>query len=187
MKSSPRTQDKKIDWLKVAHQVILSREIDTLEIEDLAPKGKVKYQFSAAGHELAQVLLAQALDHPHDGVTLYYRSRPFMLASGLSAAEALSAGMARAGSPSGGRDVGVMFNMPRREGPTVLPTSGDVGAQYTPAAGWAQAINYRYAELNEPDWAGGIAVAMGGEGSTATNGFWAAFSGSSGIKRLISR
>ncbi len=162
------------DWLKVAHYVLLSRELDRLEVEKLAPQGKVKYQFSAEGHELGQVLLALCLDHPHDAAAVYYRSRPFMLASGLSAAEALAAGMARSNSPSQGRDVGVVFNLPRRSGPTVLPSSGDVGAQYTPAAGWAQAVTYRRDVLGEPDWRGAMAAACGGEGSTAANGFWAA-------------
>ncbi len=161
------------DWRAVARLVMLSRAMDQLEIEQLTPQGKVNYQFSASGHELAQVLLAQALDHPHDAATVYYRSRPFLLANGLTAAEALKAGMARQGSPSQGRDVGVVFNLPRRERATILPASGDVGAQYTPAAGWAQAICYRGQVLDESDWQGAIAVALGGEGSTAANGFWA--------------
>ncbi len=167
-------QSAHIDWLKIARLVLISREIDRLEVEELTPQGKIKYQFSAGGHELAQTLLAQALDHPHDGVTLYYRSRPFMLASGLTPEEALAAGMARAHSPSEGLDVGVMFNMPARHGPTVLPTSGAVGAQYTPAIGWAQAIFYRQHILSESGWSGAIAVAMGGDASTAANGFWSA-------------
>ncbi|NTV03952.1 hypothetical protein HGA89_03410, partial [bacterium] len=50
----------------------------------------------------------------------------------------------------------------------------DVGAQYSPVGGWAQAILYRQCVLKEADWAGAIGVAMGGEGSTAANGFWAA-------------
>jgi 2-oxoisovalerate dehydrogenase E1 component len=163
-----------VDWRKVARLALLSREMDRLEENQLTPQGKVKYQFSAAGHELEQVLLAQALDHPHDAATVYYRSRPFLLACGLSATEALAAGMARSGSPSQGRDVGVVFNLPCRTGPTVLPASGDVGAQYTPAAGWAQAITYRRDVLEEKEWNGAIAVAMGGEGSAAASGFWAA-------------
>lgn len=163
-----------LDWLKVTRIALLSREMDRLEVEQLTPQGKVNYQFSAQGHELAQILLAQALNHPHDAATVYYRSRPFMLASGLKACEALAAGMARTGSPSEGRDVGVVFNMPRRTGATVLPASGDVGAQYTPAAGWAQAIVYRRDVLEEQEWQGAIAVALGGEGSVAANGFWAA-------------
>lgn len=162
------------DWLKVLRLVMLSRELDRLEVEKLAPEGKVKYQFSAGGHELAQVLLALHMDHPHDAATVYYRSRPFLLASGLTPVEALAAGMARRGSPSEGRDVGVVFNMPRRTGATVLPSSGDVGAQYTPAAGWAQAILYRQRVMNEADWQGAMAAATGGESSTAANGFWAA-------------
>lgn len=162
------------DWSAVARTVLLSRQMDDLEVEDLTPRGKVKYQFSAGGHELAQVLLAAALDHPHDGATVYYRSRPFMLASGLTAAEALAAGMALTNSPSEGRDVGVVYNMPARSGPTVLPSSGDVGAQYTPAAGWAQAIRYRAAELGDSGWQGAVAVALGGDGSVAANGFWGA-------------
>src|SRR5512136_2062054 len=111
-----------LNWLKVAHTVLLSRKMDLLEVEQLTPQGKVKYQFSAGGHELSQVLLAKALEHPHDAATVYYRSRPFMLASGMTIRDALSAGMARQGSPSEGRDVGVMFNMPRKSGITILPT-----------------------------------------------------------------
>ncbi len=165
---------KSLDWMKVAKLAFLSRQLDRLEESRLTPQGKVVYQFSAGGHELAQILLTQALDHPHDGATVYYRSRPFMLACGLTPAEALAAGMARTGSPSEGRDVGVVFNLPRRNGPTILPSSGDVGAQYTPAAGWAQAIRYRQAVMAEPAWRGAIAVALGGDGSVAANGFWAA-------------
>jgi 2-oxoisovalerate dehydrogenase E1 component len=163
-----------IDWLHVARLVLLSRKIDQLEVEQLTPQGKVKYQFSSAGHDLAQVLLAQALNHPHDAATVYYRSRPFALACGLTAAELLTASFAKDGGPTRGRDTGVMYNLPRRNGPTILPTSGDVGAQYTPAAGWAQAITYHANILNNAAWQGAIAVAMGGEGSTAANGFWAA-------------
>ncbi len=84
------------NWLEVAHKTLLSRKLDLLEVGQLTPQGKIKYQFSSAGHELAQILVAQALTHPHDGATLYYRSRPFMLARGLSASDALAAGMARA-------------------------------------------------------------------------------------------
>jgi len=163
-----------INWLEVAHRVLLSRKMDLLEVEKLAPQGKIKYQFSAAGHELAQVLLAQALNHPHDGVTVYYRSRPFMLARGFNASDALAAGMARAAGPSKGRDTGVMYNLPGLNSLTVLPTSGNVGAQYSPAAGWAQSIRYHSQVLEDPGWNGAIAVAMGGEGSVAANGFWAA-------------
>lgn len=162
------------DWEKVARLVILSRQLDLLEESRLAPQGAIAYQFSAKGHELAQVLLAQCLDHPHDAAGVYYRSRPFLLAAGLTPREALAADLALSGSPSEGRDVGVVFNLPRRDGPTVLPASGDIGAQYTPVAGWAQAILYRQRVLGESEWQGALAVALGGDGSVATNGFWSA-------------
>jgi 2-oxoisovalerate dehydrogenase E1 component len=163
-----------LNWHKVARQVLRSRLLDKLEVEQLTPQGLVKYQFSAMGHELAQVLLANALTHAHDAATVYYRSRPFALAAGLSVTEALAGALARSGSITNGREVGIMFNLPCASGLSILPASGDVGAQYTPAAGWAQAVRYRQQELEEADWQGSIAVAMGGEGSAAANGFWAA-------------
>lgn len=163
-----------IDWWEVARITLLSRELDLLEEEKLAPQGKIRYQFSAKGHELSQVLLAQMLDHPHDAVTVYYRSRPLLLACGVTPRTALAAGMALSDTPSQGRDVGVVFNIPHTTGLTVLPASGNVGAQYTPAVGWAQAALYHQSVLSDESWKGAIAVAHGGEGSTATNGFWAA-------------
>lgn len=162
------------DWRQAARLCLQSRLLDQLETTRLTPQGKIKYQFSSGGHELAQVLLGMSLTHPHDAATVYYRSRPFMLACGLTLTEALSAGMARQHSPSQGRDVGVVYNLPRRNGPTVMPSSGDVGAQYTPAAGWAQAIRYYTNMLHQAEWNGAVAVALGGDGSVAANGFWAA-------------
>src|SRR5262249_16392734 len=145
-----------------------SRALDQIEEDELLPAGKVRYQFSARGHELAQILLGLMLDHPHDAATVYYRSRPFMLASGLTVEESFCGTMARGGSPNGGRDIGRVFNMPPGGRAAVLPMPGDVGGQYTPAAGWAQTIRYRADTLGEADWRGAVAVAMGGDGSTAT-------------------
>ena len=161
-------------WAEVARLVLTSRCMDLIEERELAPTGQIAYQFSARGHELAQVLLGLALRHPHDAAAVYYRSRPFALTAGLTVQEAFAAGLAKAGGPSQGRDTGLGFFLPPRRGVTVLPMSGDVGAQYSPAAGWAQAIQYRARVLEEPEWQGALAAAMGGEGSTAANGFWAA-------------
>jgi len=163
-----------INWEHVARFVLLSRELDLFEEEHLAPQGIVKYQFSAKGHELSQVLLGQALTHNHDAATVYYRSRPLLLASGLDVATALAADMALANTPSQGRDTGVVYNLPGLQGLSVLPASGNVGAQYTPAAGWAQAVLYHQRVLKDKNWYGALAVAHGGEGSTAANGFWSA-------------
>ncbi|MDK1029124.1 MAG: thiamine pyrophosphate-dependent enzyme [Anaerolineae bacterium] len=163
-----------VNWLETVRTILTSRYIDEIEENKFAPQGRLPYQFSAKGHELAQVLLAQQLTHQHDGACVYYRSRPFVLASGLSTHEALAAGFAKTGSPSEGRDGGVIYSMQARNGATILPASGSVGSQFSQAAGWAQAIHYRHKVLGEKDWGGAISVALGGEGAVAANGFWAA-------------
>jgi 2-oxoisovalerate dehydrogenase E1 component len=163
-----------IDWRDVVHRVAVSRALDDLEESTLLPERKVLYQFSARGHEVTQVLLGQALTGDKDAVGAYYRSRPLLLTLGLSIDDALASTMMRQGSMSEGRDIGVVFNLPRRDGACVLPVCGGVGTQYTPAVGWAQALRYRQLTLGEARYARSIAVAHGGDASTATNGFWAA-------------
>jgi 2-oxoisovalerate dehydrogenase E1 component len=163
-----------IDWRRVLRHMAISRALDDLEELTLLKERKVLYQFSARGHDLTQVLLSTQLTGAQDGVGAYYRSRPLLLGLGLPVEEALASTMMRAGGMSDGRDIGVVFNMPRKAGPCVLPVCGGVGAQYTPAVGWAQALRYRLALLGEQSCRGSIAVAHGGEASTATNGFWAA-------------
>jgi 2-oxoisovalerate dehydrogenase E1 component len=162
------------DWRKVARLLHTSRALDEIEETRLVPERKVLYQFSARGHELPQILLGLQFTDAHDGVAVYYRSRPLMLTLGVSAEDAAAGPLMRADSFSGGRDIGVVFNRPGRGGPTVLPACGGVGTQYTPAAGWAQAIRYRHDTLADPSYARSIAVVLGGDASTATNGFWSA-------------
>jgi 2-oxoisovalerate dehydrogenase E1 component len=154
--------------------MLTSRALDDIEESRLLPERKVLYQFSARGHELGQILLGLQLTAKHDGAGVYYRSRPLMLALGLDLEEAAAGPLARAGSFSDGRDIGVVFNMPTRGGATVLPACGGVGAQYTPVAGWAQAIRYRRDVLRDASYDGSIAVVHGGDASCATNGFWSA-------------
>jgi 2-oxoisovalerate dehydrogenase E1 component len=161
-------------WLRVARTVLTSRAIDEIEEKEMTPKGLVTYQFSARGHDLAQAILSEYMTNVHDGGTCYYRSRPYVLGQGLTAEEAFAGSLAREGGMTGGRDIGVVHLLPRRERGTVLPASGDVGAQYSPGAGWAQSVKYYAETLKDESYYGAIAVALGGDGSTATNGFWAA-------------
>ena len=161
------------DWKSVLRTVFVSRALDALEETRLVPDRKVLYQFCARGHDVTQVLLGQRLVGRRDAVSPYYRSRPLALTLGLSAEEALASTMMRAEGMSGGRDVGVVINLPNRDGPCLLPACGGVGTQYTPATGWAQALVYRERVLRDASVAGSIAVAHGGEASTSTNGFWA--------------
>ncbi len=168
--------DQQPDWRRVAYLLHASRALDDIEESKLLPERKVLYQFSARGHDFAQILLGLRLTDPHDGVSVYYRSRPLMLALGVALEDAAAGPLARSGSFSGGRDIGVVFNMPSKGGATVLPACGGVGAQYTPAAGWAQAIRFRREALADASYARSIAVVLGGDASAATNGFWSALS-----------
>jgi len=166
--------EKAPDWKRVAYLLHLSRALDDIEESKLLPERKVLYQFSARGHDFAQILLGLNLTDPHDGVAVYYRSRPMMLALGVDLEDAAAGPLARSGSFSDGRDIGVVFNMPGKGGATVLPSCGGVGAQYTPAAGWAQAIRFRREALGDTAYSRSIAVVLGGDASVATNGFWSA-------------
>jgi 2-oxoisovalerate dehydrogenase E1 component len=169
-----RQVESPIDWRRVLYLTLASRALDDIEETRLVPQGKVLYQFSARGHDMAQVILGTLLDHPHDAVGAYYRSRPTLLTLGLSLEDALAAPMGKSGGFSNGRDIGVVCNLPNTSGAIVLPMSGDVGSQYTPAAGWAQGILYHRDVLADRTYDGSIAVVLGGEASVATNGFWSA-------------
>ena len=171
---SGRAAGPELDWGRVLYLTLVSRAMDDVEEQRLVPERKVAYQFSARGHDVAQIILGSHLTHPHDAAGAYYRSRPLLLTLGLSFADALAAPMGRSGGFSDGRDIGVVCNLPSGPGPVVLPMSGDVGSQYTPAAGWAQAITYYRDVLKQGEYAGAIACVLGGEASVATNGFWSA-------------
>jgi 2-oxoisovalerate dehydrogenase E1 component len=163
-----------IDWRRALYLALVSRGLDDIEETKLVPEKKVAYQFSARGHEVAQIILGSLLTHPHDAAGAYYRSRPLLLTLGLSLEDAFAGPMGKSGGFSDGRDIGVVCNLPVRPGPVVLPMSGDVGSQYTPCAGWAQAITYHRDVLGNAAYQGAIAVVLGGEASAATNGFWSA-------------
>jgi len=163
-----------IDWKRVYYHTLVSRMLDDIEETKLVPEKKVAYQFTARGHDVAQIILGQFLTHQHDGVSAYYRSRPLLMTLGLTIADAFAGPMGKSGGFSDGRDIGVVCNLPADPGPVVLPMSGDVGSQYTPAVGWAQSIGYYRDVLGDSSYAGAIGCVLGGEASVATNGFWSA-------------
>src|ERR1051325_5201352 len=78
----------RFDWRQIAYHVLVSRAID--DAEELTNKNKatvprehlVLYQFSARGHDVAQIILGSLIDHKHDAVSAYYRSRPILLSLG---------------------------------------------------------------------------------------------------------
>jgi len=141
-----------MDWGKVAYFCLLSRFMDLKEKSERLPMS-----FPAMGHELVQVLTAFLMEHEKDSASVYYRSRPLALALGIKPEDIFYANMGK------GRDVGMMYYLRGK----ILPTVGDVGGQFPKAVGWAQAIRYK-------GWDGAVAVAMGGDGSIASSGFWSA-------------
>ena len=88
--------DAAVDWAEVARLVLTSRAMDELEETRLVPEKKVLYQFSARGHDMAQVILGLHLKDG-DAACCYYRSRPMLLALGVPLADALGSGMGREG------------------------------------------------------------------------------------------
>ncbi|HEY5086232.1 MAG TPA: transketolase C-terminal domain-containing protein [Gemmatimonadaceae bacterium] len=185
---SKTTTSPSPDWPRIAYLVYASRAMD--DIEETTNKNRttvpkehlVLYQFSARGHDVAQVILGSLVNHRHDAVGAYYRSRPMLLTVGLDFEDALASPLGRAGGFSDGRDIGVVCNLPTKNGPIVLPMAGDVGSQYTPAAGWAQSVLYHRDVLGDKSYEGAMSVVLGGEASVATNGFWSALTMATTLK-----
>lgn len=174
--------DTVFDWVRIARLLHLSRAIDDIEETRLVPEKKVLYQFSARGHDMAQIMLVSQLTNSHDALAGYYRSRPAMLTLGVDLLEAVRSPMGRTEGYSGGRDIGVVFNFPNLDGPCGLPMCGGVGEQYTPVAGWAQAIEYYRDVMGDDSYKGAIGLVLGGEASCATNGFWSALTMATTLK-----
>src|SRR5919112_1518667 len=164
-RSISNAPDPAHDWRRAAYLLHVSRALDELEEKTLVPERKVLYQFSARGHDMAQILLGLRLQEPNDAVCGYYRSRPLLLALGVDLADALGSNMMRAGGYSDGRDIGVVFNYPNPHGASALPMCGGVGAQFTPTAGWAQAIEYYRTVLKSEAHQDAMAVVLGGDAS----------------------
>lgn len=174
--SQATSEQAETDWLEVSRLMLTSRALDDIEEKQLVPEKLVFNQFSARGHDFAQILLGSLLTHPHDAATGYYRSRPFVMSLGISLDDVVAAPLAKEGGYSDGRDIGVVCNYPNREknGAILFPMCGGVGAQYTPISGWAQSILYHRDQLHDRSYAGAIAVSMGGDSSMSTSGFWSA-------------
>ncbi|MEO5588316.1 MAG: thiamine pyrophosphate-dependent enzyme, partial [Gemmatimonadaceae bacterium] len=174
-----------LDWRRIAYLLLASRGLDDTEENRLMPEKKVVYQFSARGHDMAQIILGSMLTGKHDAAGAYYRSRPLLLTLGLGLEDAFAGPLRKSGGFSDGRDIGVVCNLPNTDGPVVLPMSGDVGSQYTPTVGWAQAITYYRDVLKDESYNGAMAVVLGGDASVATNGFWSALTIATTLKLPI--
>src|SRR5436190_13008040 len=117
-RSRTASSDNTFDWRRIAYTALVSRALD--DVEEATNKNKatvprehlVLYQFSARGHDVAQTILGELIDHKHDAISAYYRSRPLLLSLGLTIEDAFGSPLGRAGGFSDGRDIGVVCNMP---------------------------------------------------------------------------
>ena len=139
------------------------------------PERKVLYQFSARGHELAQILLGLQLTDAHDGVRCYYRSRPLMLALGVSLEEAAAGPLAaqRLLQRRPRHRCGLQSSRVAAARPCCRRAVASARSTRRPRAGHRRsATATRRSPM--PAYARSIAVVLGGDASTATNGFWSA-------------
>ena len=162
------------DWGRVTYLLHASRALDDIEETRLLPERKVLYQFSARGHDFAQILLGLQLTDPHDGVTVYYRSRPADAGARVELEDAAAGPLARAGAvqrrpryrrrlqyaDSGWPDGAAGLRRRRR----AVHAGGRMGPGHSLSARGARRRVY----------ARSIAVVLGGDASVATNGFWSA-------------
>jgi len=103
-----------LDWQRIVYLTLLSRAIDDIEETELLKSREVLYQFSARGHDMAQIILASMLTHPGDAASGYYRSRPLLLALGLDLEDAMAGPMMRSGGMSDGRISAWFLTCPNR-------------------------------------------------------------------------
>ena len=161
----------------------MSRALDALEETTLVPGAEdVSTSSPRAATIVAQILLGlQLTDRTMRSAAITARGRCcWRWACALD--DALGSSMMRAGGYSDGRDIGAVFNYPNPHGASALPMCGGVGAQFTPTAGWAQALEYRRDVLKDARCGDAIAVALGGDASVATNGFWSALTMATTLK-----
>lgn len=156
---------------RIVQSVLHCRAIDLHE-QRLADAGKpLAHQFSAAGHELGQAMVAVHATDPADGVFSYYRSKCAWLSAGLSIDAYVQSARQNAGSYADGRNVSVLPYLRQTNGPTIAPIFGGVGSQFEPAIGWAKAITL---SNKVPDRPSPLTFVFAGDGAVSTVGFWSA-------------
>ena len=139
----PGRVSAEVDWREVARLVLTSREMDRIEEQELVPAKKVLYQFSARAAMTWRRCCSGLQLKDGDAACGYYRSRPLLLALGVPLADALGSAWASPAAIRTGAISASCSTTPIPGGAHALPMCGGVGAQYTPAAGWAQAIDYK--------------------------------------------
>ncbi|HUF14192.1 MAG TPA: thiamine pyrophosphate-dependent enzyme [Longimicrobiales bacterium] len=175
----------KPEQLKRMYRTMLAaRRTDDREIL-LKRQNKIFFQISGAGHEAAQVAIAEHLRPGKDWFYFYYRDRALSQALGMTPYEhLLQAVGAEADPSSGGRQ------MPSHWGHRdyrIVSTSSPTGTQFLQAVGCAEtamraSLVDGMAEAIEPFEDDEVVLVTTGEGQTSEGEFWEAVSSAANMK-----
>lgn len=170
--------------LELYRTMVTSRRIDDREI-GLKRQNRIFFQISGAGHEVAQVALAEHTRSGSDWFFFYYRDRAFALALGQTPLDHFLQGVAAADDPaSGGRQMPAHFGDVRYNIPT---SSSPTGTQFLHAVGCSETayrarmvpeMRERIAEFADDE----IAVVCAGDGTTSEGEFWEALNTACNLK-----
>ena len=170
--------------LEMYRLMLTARAVDDREIS-MKRQNKIFFQVSGAGHEAAQVAVAEHLRPGHDWFFLYYRDRALSLALGVPPLHHFLQAVAAHDDPSsGGRQMPSHFasqelNIPAPSSPT--------GSQFLHAVGAAEA-GYRATLIPElQDRISGfeedeVVLCCSGDGTTSEGEFWEALNTASNLK-----
>lgn len=136
-----------------------ARRVDE-ELPTLLATGKTSFYMQVAGHEAAQVALAQALRPGKDWVFPYYRDTALVLGLGLPLVEFLAQLMATRADPSKGRQ---MPHHPSSRALNIFSVASTIASHIPPAAGTALGAKLKRS--------GEIVLASFGEGATSEGEF----------------
>lgn len=136
-----------------------ARRLDE-ELPTLLATGKTSFYMQVAGHEAAQVGLAQALRPGKDWVFPYYRDTALVLSLGLPLVEFLAQLMATRADPSKGRQ---MPHHPSSRALNIFSVASTIAAHIPTAAGAALGAKLKRS--------GEVVLASFGEGATSEGEF----------------
>ena len=166
--------DPGIDWRRAAYLLHVSRALDDIEEKKLVPERKIFYQFSARGHDLAQILL---------GLAAHAQGRRDLRLLPLAAHSAdarrarrrhagLVAWRAPAAIPTAAISARCSTFPIRTARPRCRCAAASARSSRRPPAGRRRSVPRDV--LGENDCDDAIGVVLGGDASVATNGFWSA-------------
>jgi len=142
--------------------MLASRLLDE-RLSTLQRLGKVSFIAPAAGHEAAQVALAQAVTVGVDWLFPYYRDSALVLALGIPAREIVAQSMATKADPNKGRQMPAHFGS---KAINLFAVASPIASHLAPAVGTAISIKLTGSEQ--------VVIASFGEGATSEGDFHAA-------------